>query len=141
MRRIGRGDRVFVILSEKYLRSAWCMFELSDVWFQSRLDEAELRHRVRVYALPDVQAATPLQRARLAAYWKTQHDELAALIKEHGAEILATEDFQRFKDMGTFYRHVPDILAALFDTVQPRSFQELERYGFDDPPDPQQGPG
>ena len=39
MSRIGRGDRVFVILSEKYLHSAWCMFELSEIWFQSRLDE------------------------------------------------------------------------------------------------------
>jgi hypothetical protein len=36
--------------------------------------------------------------------------------------------------MGTFYRHVPDILATLFDTVQPRTFEELERYGFSDPP-------
>jgi internalin A len=63
-----------------------------------------------------------------------QHEEIAALIREHGAEILATEDFQRFKDMGTFYRHVPDILATLFDTVQPRTFEELERDGFDDPP-------
>jgi internalin A len=94
-----------------------------------------------VYALPDAHAATPLQRARLAAYWKTQHDELAALIKQHGAEILANDDFQRFKDMGTFYRHVPDILAALFDTVQPRSFEELERYGFDDPPEPPHAAG
>ena len=63
-----------------------------------------------------------------------QHEEIAALIREHGAKILATEDFQRFKDMGTFYRHVPDILATLFDTVQPRTFEELERDGFDDPP-------
>jgi internalin A len=133
MRRIGRGDRVFIILSEKYLHSAYCMFELWEVWLYSRHDEADFRRRVRVYALPDAQAATPLQRARLAAYWKTQYDELVALIREHGAEILAT-DFQRFKDMGDFYRHVPDILATLFDTVQPRRFEGLERYGFDDPP-------
>jgi len=134
MRRIGQGDRVFVILSEKYLHSAFCMFELWEVWNHSRRDEADFRRRVRVYALPDAQAATPLQRVKLAAWWKTQHDDIAALIREHGAEIVATEDFQRFKDMGDFYRHVPDILATLFDTVQPRSFEELERYGFDDPP-------
>jgi hypothetical protein len=52
------------------------------------------------------------------------------------AAILATEDFQRFKDMATFQHQVPDILALLFDTVQRRSFVELERYGFDDPPAP-----
>ena len=43
--------------------------------------------------------------------------------------------------MGTFYRHVPDILAALFDTVQPRVLEELERYGFDDPPETPRGAG
>ncbi len=110
------------------------MFELWEVWFYSRHDEADFRRRVRVYALPDAQAATPLQRALITVHWKKEHDGLAALIKEHGGEILATEDFQRFKDMGIFYRHVPDILATLFDTVQPRTFEELERYGFDDPP-------
>jgi internalin A len=134
MRRIGRGDRVFVILSDKYLRSAFCMFELCEIWFHSRRDEADFLRRVRVYALPDAEAATPLQRARLAAWWKTQHDEIAALIKEHGAGILATEDFQRFKDMEMFCHHVPGILATLFDTVQPRSFEALEQYGFDDSP-------
>lgn len=86
----GRGDRVFVVLSEKYLHSARRMFELYEFWFYSRRDETDFRRRVRVYALSDAQAATPLQRARLAAWWKTQHDEIAALIREHGVEILAT---------------------------------------------------
>ncbi|MFL9829181.1 toll/interleukin-1 receptor domain-containing protein, partial [Rhodoplanes sp. SY1] len=36
MRRLGGGDRVFVVLSEKYLRSRNCMFELSEVWRNSR---------------------------------------------------------------------------------------------------------
>jgi internalin A len=135
MRRIGAGDRVFVVLSGKYLRSAWCMYELLAIWTHSRHDEADFRRRVRIYALPDGRPATVLDRARLAAFWKQEHDGIAALIREHGAEILATEDFVRFKHMGDFYRHVPDILATLFDTVQPRSFEELERYGFTGDPD------
>src|SRR5262249_10277266 len=38
MRLIGRGDRVFVILSEKYLRSVFCMNELHAVFEHSRRD-------------------------------------------------------------------------------------------------------
>ena len=37
--------------------------------------------------------------------------------------------------MGEFYRHVDDILATLADIVQPRSFEALTQYGFDDDPD------
>ena len=54
------------------------------------------------------------------------------MIKEDGGEIVGTQDFQRFKLMADFYRHVPDILATMFDTVQPRSFEELVQYGFAD---------
>lgn len=136
MRRLGRGECVFVILSDKYLHSAFCMFELSEVWNHSRRDEADFLRRVRAYALPDAQAVTVRQRAQLAAWWRREYEEIAALIKENDghADILANADFQRFKAMGDFYRHVPDILATLFDTVQPRTFEELERYGFDDIP-------
>ena len=136
MRRIGAGGRVFVILSAKYLRSPYCMFELLEIWRYSRDDEADFRWRVRIYALADADARTSIERIKLAAHWKTQHDEIEALIKEHGGQIVGTQDFQRFKLMGDFYRHVPDILATMFDTVQPRSFEQLVQYGFDGvPPD------
>ncbi|HME24943.1 MAG TPA: leucine-rich repeat domain-containing protein [Acetobacteraceae bacterium] len=130
MRRIGTGDRVFVVLSEKYLRSPYCMFELCEIWRHSRGDEADFRRRVSTYALPDANARTPIERIRLAADWKTQHDEIAALIKEHGGEIVGSQDFERFKLMGDFYRNVPDILATMFDTVQPHNFEELVQHGF-----------
>jgi len=56
---------------------------------------------------------TPLHYGQrpLAAWWKTQHDEISALMREDGPEILATEDFQRFKAIGDFYRRVPGIFA------------------------------
>jgi internalin A len=134
MQRIGTGDRVFVILSEKYLRSPYCMFELCEIWRRSRGDEVDFRRRVRSYALPDANARTMVERIRLARDRKREHDEIAAMIKEDGGEIVGTQDFARFKLMGDFYRHVPDILATIFDTVQPRSFEELVQYGFEDGP-------
>ena len=132
IKRIGAGDRVFVILSEKYLHSPFCMFELLEVWRYSRSDEADFRSRVRIYALPDARAGALVERMRFAVHWKSQHDEVAEMIRKHGADILGDQDFARFKRMGQFYRDVPDILATMFDTVQPRSFEELVQYGFAD---------
>lgn len=134
MRRIGTGDRVFVILSEKYLHSPNCMFELCEIWRYSRGDEEDFRRRVRVYVLPGAQASLPIERTRLALYWKLQYDEIAALIRNHGGEIIGDQDFAHFKMMCDFYHRVPDILATIYDTVQPRNFEELMEYGLGGPP-------
>ena len=45
-----------------------------------------------------------------------------------------SQDFARFKLMSDFYRRVPDILATMFDTVQPRSFEELLQQIFEEIP-------
>jgi internalin A len=126
MRRIGAGDRVFVILSDKYLRSPHCMFELCEIWRTSRQEGPAFLERVRVYTLGDADVWKPLSRAQYAAHWKREHDEMEAFVREHGGtSILGERDFAAFRRMGEFYRHVGDILATLADIVQPHSFEDL----------------
>jgi internalin A len=131
MKRIGGGDRVFVILSDKYLRSPFCMFELSEVWRMSKQQGQDFLDRVRVYALPDANISKPVDWISWAAYWKREFDELEvasrlspALLGEHG--------HRRLMQMQTFYTQVADILGTLADIVQPRTFEELKHYGFVD---------
>src|SRR4051812_31888603 len=136
MRRIGAGDRIFVFLSDKYLKSPYCMFELLEIWRTSRQDSAALLNRVRVYTLDDADIWKPLSRTRYAAYWKKEYDEMDSFVRENGGTaILGEHDYQAYKRMGDFYRDVGNILAALADIVQPRSFEALTQYGFDDDPD------
>ncbi len=52
MSRIAHGDRIFIVLSDKYLKSAYCMHELFDVWRNCREDDAEFIKRTRVFELP-----------------------------------------------------------------------------------------
>jgi len=108
------------------------MFELYEVWRTSRAEGEEFLRRVRVYSLLDARVWTPLDRARRAAFWKRQHDEPEAFIREHGAGVLGELDFKRFKLMGEFHRHVSKILATMADIVQPHGFDELKKYAFDD---------
>ena len=110
------------------------MFKLCEVWRTSKADREAFLWRVRVYSLPDAQVWTPLDRARCAAFWKRQHNELAAFIKEHSAAVLGELDFKRFKLMGEFLRHVSDILATMADIVQPHGLDELKKYAFNDLP-------
>ncbi len=134
MKKIGQGDRVFIILSDKYLKSPFCMFELFEIWRNSRQEEEELLNRCRVFCLDDAEIGTLLGRLSYAEHWKTAHDQIKAVIDRSGASLLGEKDFAQFRLMQQFAHNVSDILALFADIVQPRSFEELEKYGFDDPP-------
>jgi internalin A len=130
MRRLTRGERIFVILSEKYLRSIYCMTELYQIWQNCRSNDQEFIARVRVFTLPDARIADLFQRAEHVAWWKSRHARVQALVKEQGGDFLSPADYEEFRNMGHFVRHVPEILSLVQDTLRPRSFEELVRHGF-----------
>lgn len=132
MQRIGRADRVFVVLSDKYLRSPYCMFELFEVWRNCRREEAEFLNRVRAYTLPGTNISRPRERLPYAIHWKEEYEALAASVKQHGPDILGEEDLRQFKLMQEFSGRVSDILALVSDRLQPRSFEELEKHWLGD---------
>ncbi len=65
MQKLGAGDRVFVILSEKYLKSPYCMYELLEVWRNCKMEDEVYRQRIRVYRLPDAKMSSPLEACAL----------------------------------------------------------------------------
>jgi internalin A len=135
MGRIGAGDRIFVILSDKYLRSPHCMFELNEIWRNSKQDREVFLQRVRIYALPDTKIWDPIDWTDWAIHWKEKYNELNERARQHGVEILGEPGYRRLRQMQNFYTQVSDILGTLADIVQPRSMDQLREYGFRDLPD------
>lgn len=131
MQQLAAQDRVFVILSDKYLKSPNCMYELFEIWRNARLNDADFLARVRVYRMPDAEIFSPKARAKIATYWKTQFAELDTEVKQHGADILGAEDFKNYKRMQDFAHHIGDILYVVADTLQPKEFDELVKIGFE----------
>ncbi len=130
MDRLVTGDRIFVILSGKYLQSPNCMYELFEVWRNCKRADHEFRERVRVYRLKDAHMMNPVDRTLCARYWREQFAKLDALVRED-PRLLAIADFQRYKLMEEFAHHVGDVLALIADTLHPRDFEELKQHGFD----------
>ena len=81
MQRLAAGDRVFVILSDKYLKSPYCMYELLEVWRNCKMDDEVFRERLRVFRLPDAKMLTPLERARCAVVLGEQFTELDTIVR------------------------------------------------------------
>ena len=132
MREIGLGDRVFVFLSDKYLRSAFCMKELFEIWWNSRQNESDFVKRVRLITLDDAKIWDIDGRLEYASYWDGEFEKLSAALVGRRATLLADADIQSFRLMADFAHHVGTILALFADTVQPKTFEEFLRHGFDD---------
>jgi internalin A len=132
MERLAGGDRVFVILSDKYLRSPYCMYELMEIWRKSSAEEEKLLSRVRVYVIPGTKIFSLSDRARYAVYWQQEYEKVHQLIHDHGPDVVGPRGFREYKLMGHFSRSVAEILETVADRLQPRNFEDLARYGLDD---------
>jgi len=138
MKKLGAGDRVFVILSDKYLKSPYCMSELLEVWRNCKEEDDVFRQRIRVYRLSDARMMSLLERLDCAAYWDDELQKLDEVVRKRGPGLLAGADLNRYKLMREFVHRVGDMLALIADTLQPQNFDELVKYGFGDeiPPSP-----
>lgn len=111
MEHLSAGRCVVVVLSQAYLRSESCMTELYRLYTNTQQRDKDFLCRILPLIRDDARIATPRERIEHAVYWKTEHDELDGLIREHGSEIIGTEDFRRLKLIGEFHRHVSDMLT------------------------------
>lgn len=132
MQKLAAGDRVFVILSKKYLESPYCMFELFEIWRRCKQQDDAFLDRIRVFRLPDAQIGSVLERTKIGVYWKKSLAEIDELIQAEGASIIGGEDFKRYKLMKDFSLHVGDILGLVMDSLQPTSLAQFEDFALQD---------
>jgi internalin A len=132
--RIGRGDRIYIFLSDKYLKSTYCMTELFEVWRNCRQDDAAFIAHTRIFVLPCASIGTLAERTQYVLYWRAKFEETDALVKAHGPGILADADLADYRRMETFVGKTPDMLRLVLDVLNPRAFEDFVEYGLDDPP-------
>ncbi len=76
MDRIGKGDCVILVISDKYLRSPNCMYELVEI-----AENKEFQNRVFPIVLPDADIYNPVQRIKYIKHCEEKRAELADAIK------------------------------------------------------------
>ena len=85
MQRLGQGKCVVVVISEKYLKSDNCMFELTQIAKAENLCD-----RIFPIILPDANLFKPLGRVGYIKYWEDQKAALNAALKGVDGENLAS---------------------------------------------------
>jgi len=73
---VGASNFLCVFLSDSYLRSPNCMYELLVAWQRSRDNANEFRERVKIWVMPGLKDISDLEnRAPYLAYWGTKESE------------------------------------------------------------------
>ncbi|MCI4666211.1 MAG: hypothetical protein MRY74_15980 [Neomegalonema sp.] len=123
--------KAVIVLSDGYLRSADCMFELHRLYLRSKMLTTGLGEIARVAVLPDADIWSDDARAQIQRYWMARRDrtaaEMSALLSQ-GESVSGIEpDFARYRD---FADHAAEMLRAVSRLVCYRTYQELDALDF-----------
>ena len=106
--RIGRGKAVILVISDKYLRSKHCMYELVAV-----AENPNLRARIFPIVLPDAKIYDAVDRLGYIQYWDTKIAELNQSIKE----VSVVSNLKGVTDDLDLYDRIRDNIAELTDLL------------------------
>jgi len=125
MKTITRADRIIAVISEKYLRSAFCMTELHGIYARSMGEKQDFLQRIIPLTLDDVKLSDWHDRAKVTEYWGAQLKEMEKHLPD-----LGTVDFALYKAMRNWHNHAGDILAHVSDVLHPHGFDSIVKDDF-----------
>jgi internalin A len=125
MKRIGLADHVIVVLSDKYLRSAYCMTELHYIYQRSLGEKEDFLNRIVPLLLDDARFGTPEERVEYAKHWEARYLKLKSDL-----DYLAVEDFALYKATKDWHNRIGDMLAYVNDVLSPHGFDEIVKDDF-----------
>jgi len=129
MRQLTRADLVVAVISRKYLRSPYCMYEIYKLWQRFQGDADALARSVVPIVLPEVKVGNALQRALYVKHWKREREKLGKLHNDLGLAF-SSQSVQEARLVLEFAHHVDDILVFLNDILMPRKLEAHLDSGF-----------
>ncbi len=108
MEHIGQGNCVIVVVSDKYLRSPNCMFELVEI-----ADNKQFHDRIFPIVLADADIYDPVKRIGYVKYWEEKRAELAEAMK-----TLDPANLQGIRDDMDLYDRIRDKISGLASTLK-----------------------
>ena len=125
MKRIGLADHAIVVLSDKYLRSPYCMTELHYIYQNSRLEKQEFLDRIIPLVLDDARFGTPEERVEYVKHWEARYLKLKSDL-----DHLSVEDFRFYKSMQKWHLDIGEMLTYVSDVLCPHGFDEIVKNDF-----------
>ena len=109
MKEIGRGNFVVIALSDKYLKSQYCMHELYELYRNSFLENAQLLKKIYPIKVENIQLDDPKVLREYFEYWNAQESDWQELVNKYQA------DQGKHKMIKSIRNSLPDLLSFLAD--------------------------
>ncbi|WP_417713740.1 COR domain-containing protein [Pseudophaeobacter arcticus] len=126
MEKLVEGDRILLVLTDKYLHSVPCMTELYNVWHHAGHNPEQFLLKVRLFVAPDAKIFDPVGRGLIGKYWHDEYESQKPVLN-----FMGDRDRVAHNQLKRFYTHVPDILELISDRLLPRSLDDLLTYALD----------
>ncbi|GAA4396299.1 hypothetical protein GCM10023187_04290 [Nibrella viscosa] len=132
MDRIGKGDIIVVALSDKYLKSSYCMFDLYEAFRNSRLEKAAFVERIYPIQVERLDFS-PKGRTQYREHWKQQKAEWDEYVRNYAEDISAKEkaEHERIKsiaaNLGDLFEILNDINALTMQLLSENDFAEIKK--------------
>jgi len=120
MQQIGTGKAVILVISDKYLKSPYCMYELLEIYRNLKFQE-----RIFPIVMEDAQIFEPLKRLQYLKHWKDKKQELDDAIRDFGTDAITVigDDYKTYSKIFNNFGEVSNILKDI-NALTPQMHRE-----------------
>jgi hypothetical protein len=116
MQWLGQGKCIITVISDKYLKSRNCMYELVQISENARSNEA-LRDRIFPIVLSSAKIYDPRDRIQYISYWQNECEALNTEIQKLG-NLTNTSELQKDLNAYAKFREIIDNLSKLLSDMK-----------------------
>ncbi|MCC5651729.1 leucine-rich repeat domain-containing protein [Nostoc sp. XA013] len=122
MQRLSRGTCVILVISDQYLKSENCMYELVEI-----AKDKDFYKRIFPIILADADIFKSIERVKYIKYWEEEIEELNKAMKEVMADNLQgiREDIDQYREIRNMIAKLTDLLRDM-NTLTPDIHSESE---------------
>lgn len=126
MTSIGKGQFIVVAISDKYLTSEYCMFELFEIFRNAKMEKEELIKRIYPVCIENLNLKSPPVIARYLKFWEDKEQEWEALVT-HNPDSISEEQQANY----TRVKRIIAYLGALLDFLSDVNFLDQQQLSAD----------
>ncbi|HTH48496.1 MAG TPA: toll/interleukin-1 receptor domain-containing protein, partial [Candidatus Limnocylindria bacterium] len=130
MRRIGRAQRVVVVVSAKYLTSDYCMGELLYLYRDCQEQPEEFQQRAIALVIDGSRFAKTIDLEHHVEYWRKQLEQAMGANERMGPLARSAVTDTEIKLLQDIHTRTASMLPVLADAVMPQGFEAIRKDGF-----------
>lgn len=114
MEQIGSGDQIIIIISDKYLRSKYCMFELIKI-----AENKKFQDRVIPIILNDAKIFDPAERLEYVEYWAQKAKDLSDRMTNLSSQANLGGIRNDLDNYESYRKYISELTSILIDMYSP----------------------